>query len=96
MIQLNFIEFQPAENYNAGITYLDQLDYAKKDIVLFSAAISYEDDRIGYIAILPFESDTDAYAGQAPVVQKGTHTYTIRGWWTTDQTFCPDESKKIN
>jgi hypothetical protein len=96
MIQLNFIEYEPAENSEASIPYLDQMDHAKKDEVIFSAAISYEDDRIGYIAILPFDADAEAYASEAPVVKKGTHTYKVRAWWSTDETFCTDESKKIN
>jgi uncharacterized protein YciI len=96
MIQFNFIEYTPVDGSEKSIPYLDQMDHAKKDEVIFSAAISHEDHRIGYIAILPFEADADAYAGEAPIVQQGTHSYKVRPWWSTDETFCTDESKKIN
>ncbi|MEE4257911.1 MAG: YciI family protein [Bacteroidales bacterium] len=96
MIPFNFIEYRPVDGSEAGIPYLDQMDYAKKEVVVFSAAISQEDDRIGYITILPMEADAESYAREAPVVKKGTHSYEVLKWWSTDKTFCTDENKKIN
>ena len=96
MIQFNFIEYFPLDGNEKSIPYVNQMDYAKKDEVLFSAAISYEDDRIGYIAILPLAEDAETYANNAPVIVKGTHTHKLRLWWSTDETFCTDENKKIN
>ena len=96
MISFNFIEYRPVDGNEASIPYLDQMDHSKKDVVIFSAAISQEDDRIGYITILPMEVDAESYAREAPVVKQGTHTYEVLKWWSTDQAFCTDENKKIN
>jgi len=96
MIQFNFIEYRPVDGAEESIPYLDQMDHAKKEIVVFSAAISQEDDRIGYITILPLDADAESYAEQAPVVVSGTHTFEVKKWWSTDQTFCTDENKKLN
>ena len=96
MIAFNFIEYRPVDGSEASIPYLDQMEHAKKDIVVFSAAISQEDDRIGYITILPLDADAESYAKEAPIVKKGTHSFKVLKWWSTDQTFCTDENKKIN
>ena len=96
MIPFNLIEYRPVDGNEEGIPYLDQMDHAKKDVVVFSAAISQEDDRIGYITILPMEADAESYARETPVVKKGTHSYEVLKWWSTDKTFCTDENKKIN
>lgn len=96
MIALSFVHFMPNENAEGNIPYTAYLNYARQSDALFAAAIQYDEAGTGYIAVFEDAGKAEDFAKAAPVITEGTHSYKVRSWWATDQTFCPDESKKIN
>lgn len=96
MIQLSFVHFMPTENAEGNIPYTAYLDYIQQSDALFAAAAQYDEAGTGYIAVFENAGEAEEFAKNSPLITKGTHIYEVRGWWATDQTFCPDESKKIN
>lgn len=95
MVQFKLIRYSPKEGASTDVPFNEHYDYVQTDEVLMSAAIR-ENDIIEYVIVLPNDADAGNFAINDPLISSGTYDYTVKTWWSTNQTFCTDKSKKIN